>query len=82
MKTARSVKRISRLLLLCFAITLSAMFFISCKKCRTCQASTMIDSRLVDFEKECGTESEKDAMEENFIKEYPDSLGFYTYCYD
>jgi len=58
------------------AITVSIVVALyslsSCTKCYTCQAYEL-DNRI-DFNKECGTEQEKQQMEVDFRKQYPDSL--------
>lgn len=40
----------------------------------------MVDNLMVDFEKECGSKEEKEAMEQEFKEKYPDSLGFLVVC--
>ena len=57
-----------------FLISLLTGIYIlgSCTKCYTCQAY-VLDNR-VDFNKECGSEQEKQQMETDFRKQYPDSL--------
>jgi len=54
------------------SIAITVYSLSSCTKCYTCQAYEL-DNR-VDFNKECGTEQEKQQMEEEFRKQYPDSL--------
>lgn len=44
----------------------------SCTKCYTCQAYIL--NNRVDFNKECGTQQEKQNMEDDFRTIYPDSL--------
>lgn len=58
-----------------FIITLFGGLLLSstsCNKCRTCQAKQL--ENLIDFNKECGTDEAKQQMEEDFRKQYPDSL--------
>ena len=59
-------------LLIISVIVFSIQSMSSCTKCYTCQAY-QFDER-VDFNKECGTEQEKQDMETDFRKQYPDSL--------
>ena len=53
-------------------IATSVYSLSSCTKCYTCQAYEL-DNRI-DFNKECGTEQEKQEMEDEFRTQYPDSL--------
>ncbi len=55
----------------CVAITLS-----SCTKCYVCQAKR--DGNMVDFNKECGSNEDKQKMEKEFRAQYPDSVYFVT----
>ena len=48
----------------------------SCKDCYTCQAY-ILENR-VDFDESCGTQSEKDSMEMEFRRQYPDSAYMVT----
>ena len=57
-------------------ITISIYSLSSCTKCYTCQAYEL-DNRI-DFNKECGTEQEKQQMEAEFRIQYPDSLYMVT----
>ena len=57
-------------------ITISIYSLSSCTKCYTCQAYEL-DNRI-DFNKECGTEQEKQQMEDEFRTQYPDSLYMVT----
>jgi len=55
------------------AIIVTSVYSLSsCTKCYTCQAYEL-DNRI-DFNKECGTEQEKQQMEDEFRQQYPDSL--------
>ncbi len=59
------------------AIIIASVYSLSsCKKCYTCQAYEL-DNRI-DFNKECGTEQEKQQMETEFRVQYPDSMYMVT----
>ena len=52
--------------------------FQSCNKdCYTCQAE--LYGERVDFDENCGTDTEKQQMEEDFRKQYPDSV-YFVHC--
>lgn len=59
------------------ALVVIALYSLSsCTKCYTCQAYEL-DNRI-DFNKECGTEQEKQLMEDEFRAQYPDSVYMVT----
>jgi hypothetical protein len=70
------ISKVSAKFLVVSTIFLVAIALNSCKKCYTCQAN-QFDNRI-DFNKECGSEQEKQQMEIEFRKQYPDSLYFVT----
>ena len=58
--------------------SLIAISASSCKKnCYTCQAENF--GYRVDFDESCGSETEKQQMEADFRKQYPDSV-YFVHC--
>ena len=61
-----------------FIISIISFGLNSCNKdCYTCKAENF--GNLVDFDENCGSDSDKEQMETNFRKEYPDSL-YFVHC--
>ena len=62
-----------------FVLSVLGIVASSCKKdCYTCQAK--LYENLVDFNDNCGTDAEKQQMEADFRKQYPDTV-YFVHCY-
>jgi hypothetical protein len=70
------MKKITLKTIATISIIATLLSINSCSDCYTCQAKR--DGNMVDFNKECGSSSEKSKMETEFRKQYPDSIYFVT----
>ena len=67
------------LLKIIFVFSVFGIATSSCKKdCYTCEAR--LYDNLVDFDDNCGSDTEKEQMESAFRKQYPDSV-YFVRCY-